>query len=79
MGFNIDFREIARALNYKFTSIAETEEEVYEAIDKLKLTNGPCLLEIRVSKGARKNLGRPDSSPIENKKNFMTFLLSNED
>jgi phosphonopyruvate decarboxylase len=79
VGFNIDFREIARALNYKFTSIAETEEEVYEAIDKLKLTNGPCLLEIRVSKGARKNLGRPDSSPIENKKNFMTFLLSNED
>jgi hypothetical protein len=34
----------------------------------------PQLLEIRVNKGARKNLGRPKTSPKENKSQFMNFL-----
>jgi phosphonopyruvate decarboxylase len=40
-----------------------------EAIGK-KLT----FIEIKVKKGARKDLGRPTSTPIENKKAFMEFL-----
>jgi len=35
---------------------------------------GPCLLEIIVNKGARKDLGRPTVSPKENKINFMSFI-----
>jgi len=35
---------------------------------------GPSLLEIRVKKGARKDLGRPTTTPIENKVNLMDFL-----
>ena len=35
---------------------------------------GPCLLEIIVNKGARKDLGRPTISPKENKNNFINFL-----
>lgn len=38
----------------------------------------PCLylLQIRVNKGARKNLGRPKTTPKENKKQFMDFVDS---
>ena len=39
-----------------------------------KLEKGPCLLEIIVNKGARKDLGRPTLSPSQNKNNFMTQL-----
>lgn len=38
--------------------------------------DGPVLLEIKVKKGARKDLGRPTTTPIENKKSFMEFLNS---
>ena len=39
-----------------------------------KKQQGPCLLEIIVNKGARKELGRPTISPVDNKVNFMHFL-----
>jgi hypothetical protein len=34
----------------------------------------PLLLEIRVQKGNRKDLGRPTTTPIENKEALMDFL-----
>jgi phosphonopyruvate decarboxylase len=35
---------------------------------------GPTLLEIRVDPGARDDLGRPTSTPAENKDRLMAFL-----
>ena len=35
---------------------------------------GPVLLEIKVRKGSRKDLGRPTRSPKQNKADFMHFL-----
>ena len=32
------------------------------------------LLEVKVKKGARKNLGRPTTTPIENKQSFMQSI-----
>jgi len=32
------------------------------------------MLIVKVNKGARKDLGRPTTTPIENKKSFITFL-----
>ena len=40
----------------------------------MKKMDGPVLLEVKVSKGARKDLGRPARTPIENKEDFMGFL-----
>jgi len=38
-----------------------------------KNATGPRLVEVRVLKGARKDLGRPKESPQENKHAFMQF------
>jgi len=38
------------------------------------MTEGPVALEIKVSSGSRKNLGRPTRTPVQNKKDFMHFL-----
>lgn len=49
-------------------------EEVAEGVRALREAEGPALLEVRVNKGARENLGRPKESPLENKQLFMRFL-----
>ena len=70
------FSQIAQGCGYKHTLIARTEDEVNEAIEKLRAINndGPVLLELRVKAGHRKNLGRPTRSTNENRKDFMHFL-----
>lgn len=71
---NIDLPSIALGFNYKQVFVAEDRNSLIANFNKLKLSDGPVMLEIRINKGARKNLGRPTSSPIENKNNFMGLL-----
>jgi len=73
-GFEVDFRTIAKGCGYKHTFQARTSEEIEECMKKLREAEGPALLEIFVNKGARKNLGRPKTTPIQNKNEFMAFL-----
>ncbi|MEO8666059.1 MAG: phosphonopyruvate decarboxylase [Ignavibacteria bacterium] len=73
-GFRINFPGIASANGYKLTLTAETKEQIESEFIKLKQSRGPSLLEIRVHKGARKDLGRPTVSPVENKNSLMKFL-----
>lgn len=74
-GLKIDIPAIAKACGYKTVLYAEKGLELEEKLNLLKFSDGPALLEIKVNKGARKDLGRPTSSPSENKKEFMRFLL----
>ena len=74
IGFKLDFPLIAKACGYKTALKAETYDEIKEKISILKSKKGPGLLEIKVNKGSRKDLGRPTTTPIENKKAFMGFL-----
>ena len=73
-GFQIDIPAIAKACGYKISLTAVNEIQIMEEFCKLKQSKGPALLEIRVNKGARDDLGRPTKGPVENKKHFMNFL-----
>ncbi len=73
-GFNIDIPGIAKANGYALTLKAETAEEIIQGMKSMKDAQGPVLLEIKVNKGSRKDLGRPTTTPIENKNAFMQFL-----
>ena len=70
VGFNVDFSAMARACGYRCAHQADSEEQVGAAMQEASLATGPVLVEIRVRRGARSNLGRPTSSPIQNKKDF---------
>ena len=74
IGFNIDFRNLAKSFNYNKTFKIEKSGDFEKIFNAFKIEKGPCLLEIIVNKGARENLGRPTISPIENKYNFMSFI-----
>lgn len=65
---------IAKANGYVDSFSANTKNETIEKLNKIKEMDGPVLLEIKVNKDSRKNLGRPTRTPIENKEDFMGFL-----
>jgi len=73
-GFSINIPTIAKACGYTATYRADTTKELKEKMNLLQLSTGPALLEIQVNKGARKDLGRPTTTPLENKKAFMHYL-----
>lgn len=75
VGFAVDIPGIARAVFYEQVSRAETREQLRSCLTGLKHSPGPSLLEIRVRCGARKDLGRPASAPVQNKSSFMDFLV----
>ena len=66
-GFDIQFTQVAQACGYKWVRQVSTEEELRKAVEEMKGVEGPCFLEVYVNKGARKNLGRPKTSPVQNK------------
>lgn len=75
-GFRVDFGTMAKACGYEVALIAESAEQIRDGIEALKQAQGPALLEIRVRKGARKDLGRPTTTPVENKKALMELLAT---
>lgn len=74
VGLNIDLPRIARAVGYKHTFSVSTKEDLMDILNDVKVNDGPTLLEIKVKKGNRKDLGRPTTTPIENKEALMAFL-----
>ena len=74
VGLQIDIPLIAKACGYNSVFKADTKAEIIEGINNLKMAKGPSLLEIKIKKGARKDLGRPTKTPLENKIAFMNFI-----
>jgi phosphonopyruvate decarboxylase len=74
VGLKIDLPAIAQAVGYKTAYICESKEYLQELLAKIKDKEGPTLLEVKVRKGNRKDLGRPTTTPIENKNALMAFL-----
>ena len=73
VGLKIDLPAVAKAVGYKATISVDSKEELVKQLSTLK-ADGPILLEIKVKKGNRKDLGRPTTTPIQNKEALMTFL-----
>ena len=76
VGLGIDLPAIAKAMSYTAVHDVSTAEELNAALAKIDNQNGPVLLQIRVKKGNRKDLGRPTTTPIQNKEALMAFLNS---
>lgn len=73
-GFDIDLVACAKACGYRQAASVTTAEEAAAAFRGFAPDSGPVLLEIRVNKGARSDLGRPASTPVENRDALMARL-----
>jgi phosphonopyruvate decarboxylase len=74
VGLQIDLCAIAKAVGYQEAISVENTEQLEEALKAAQQMEGPVLIEARVRKGNRKNLGRPTTTPIQNKEALMQLL-----
>ncbi|MEQ9402712.1 MAG: phosphonopyruvate decarboxylase [Cyclobacteriaceae bacterium] len=75
VGFEIDFRKIAEACGYKVTHLAENESQLNDLWAAFAEADGPTMLEVRTTKESRDDLGRPTTTPRQNKEDYMQNLL----
>ncbi len=73
-GFSVDFVEIAKACGYPVALTAQTTDEIKNALAALQKSDAPAFLEIKIKTGDRADLGRPTTTPVENKNSFMAYL-----
>ena len=78
VGLKIDLPAVAKAVGYKATITVASKEELEKELStlnsQLSTVGGPVLIEIKVKKGNRKDIGRPTTTPIQNKEALMAFL-----
>ncbi|MCL2186029.1 MAG: phosphonopyruvate decarboxylase [Treponema sp.] len=81
----INLCAVARGCGYKSVYLTNNKYELRHALRETQINSaascdipdeskGPFFIEVIVRKGGRKDLGRPDITPEENKKMFMQFL-----
>tara|TARA_Y100000591_G_C21855074_1_gene715038 strand:+ start:29234 stop:30364 length:1131 start_codon:yes stop_codon:yes gene_type:complete len=70
----VDLSAIVDSLGDSKMFKVQTRDELDLKINNFLESEGPSFLEIKISPGSRKDLGRPTIKPIENKIGFMKFL-----
>lgn len=74
VGQKINLNGIALNMGYKHGYCAKSKKELERILDDVRSKSGPIFIEVMVRKGNRKDLGRPTTSPIQNKEALMKFL-----
>lgn len=74
VGLKIDLPAVAKAVGYATVYSVDNKADLETVLDKVKDSRGPVFLEVKVKKGNRKDLGRPTTTPIQNKEALMKFL-----
>jgi len=72
VGLKIDLPAVAKAVGYRDTISVDNLNDLVAALSRV--AEGPIFIEVKVKKGNRNNLGRPTTTPIQNKEALMSFL-----
>ena len=73
-GGNINLASIARECGYARAITVDNADDLDRELASAKKFDGVVLLEIKCAIGSRKNLGRPTTTPLKNKNNFMSTM-----
>lgn len=71
---SIDLVAIAKACGYPNAVCVDSFEDLDKELKAAKNRNELSLIEVKCSIGAREDLGRPTTTALENKQNFMDYL-----
>lgn len=74
VGLDIDMPQIATACGYAMSQRATTIDDLKSAIFAARTTDGVSFIEVQVSPGNRADIGRPTSTPSQNKTAMIKFL-----
>jgi phosphonopyruvate decarboxylase len=68
---SVDFSQIAKACGYEHVETAADGDELSKALQQLENNGKLTLLVVKVKKGSRPDLGRPTTTPRENRDAFI--------
>ena len=71
---DIDIAKLAESLKYKNIFSVTTYNDLEFALNSVKIDKVLSLIEVKCGIGSRGNLGRPTTTPIENKNLFMNNM-----
>lgn len=71
---SIDLVAIAKACGYPNAVCVDSFEDLDKELEAAKGKNELSLIEVKCAIGAREDLGRPTTTALENKQNFMEYL-----
>ncbi len=71
---NIDLVAVAKACGYPYAVSVDSFEKLDAELEAAKNRGCLSLIEVKCSIGAREDLGRPTTTALENKQNFMDYL-----
>lgn len=74
VGLKIDLPSVAKSVGYKETYSVDNMGKLKSILPSIVKAEGPVFLQVCVKKGNRKDLGRPTTTPIQNKEALMKFL-----
>ena len=74
VGLSIDMANIASAMGYKHTYTAKDKSELCNILKSIEYLTGPILINVFVRRGNRPDLGRPTTTPLQNKQAFMAQM-----
>ncbi len=74
VGLDIDLCAIAKAVGYKAAFSTDDKDGLDAILREVKDLDGPVFIQVCVKKGNRKDLGRPTTTPIQNKDALMAYL-----
>ncbi len=70
----MDLAAIAKACRYPYTVIVTSYEELDKELEAVKADCQLSFIEVKCSVGARDNPGRPTTTTLDNKADFMSYL-----
>ena len=73
---NVDLVGIAKACGYPNAVCVENFEKLDQELEVAKGRKELSFIEVKCSIGAREDLGRPTTTALENKQNFMKYVMS---
>ncbi|MCR5701989.1 MAG: phosphonopyruvate decarboxylase [Lachnospiraceae bacterium] len=71
---NLNFYEIARDCGYPYSTCVANYESLDRELNEAKKRDDLSFIEVKCAIGARDDLGRPTTTALENKENFMEYL-----
>lgn len=74
VGFDVNFCRIARNCGYVSATKVESREGIKSALKEGSLLSGPHFIDIHVQSGNRADIGRPNTTPQQNKNAIMDYL-----
>lgn len=74
VALDIDIPTIAKAAGYKKCFSVDNKIDLLKILAEMRVSELPFLLEIKVKRGNRSDLGRPTTTPVRNREIFMSYL-----